>query len=426
MSMSSSPNKTNRWRQLVQENKLFLSNLSYIGVFQVLVLILPLISYPYLIRVLGGDLYGRVAYAQAAAAFAIILINFGLNIMATKEVSVRREDPEALDNIVTKVYVIKTVFFVIASLLYVMSIFYFETFATNRLLFLLSFGYCLPEWLLPIWYFQGIEKMKYMTLIDSTSKVFFTAIIFFVITDPEHYLRIPVIQTVGTMIGATVGFVLLFKKEGRRFVYVKVSEIVSFVREAIPFFLSRVSAVTISQLSTLFVGKYLGYVEVAWLDLARKIVNILMIPNVSINSAIYPRIAHSQSKSLARKGLIFQGGLGLLIYGLLFVFSPLVVRVLGGVEMLPAIDTVRFYGLLLILYHFNYYIGSPVMIPFGLSKSFNLSVILSLVVFLAIYITLYVTQSFSLNLFIGATIVTELFILCYRAYYCHKYKVFKL
>lgn len=424
--MSNGSNKTPRWRQLIQDNKLFLSNLSYIGIFQILVLVLPLISYPYLIRVIGADLYGRVAYAQAAVAFAIILINFGLNIMATKEVSIHRDDSALLDKIVTKVYVIKTAFFTLALLLYVVSIFYFETFATNKLLFLLSFGYCLPEWLLPIWYFQGVEKMKYMTLIDSISKIFFTVLIFFVITLKEHYLRIPVVQTAGTMIGASLGFLLLFRKEGRRFVRVKLSEVIGFVREAIPFFLSRVSAVTISQLSTLFVGKYLGYVEVAWLDLARKIVNLLMIPAVSINSAIYPRIAHSQSKSLARNGLWAQGGLGLVIYGLLFVFSPLVVSLLGGAEMLPAIGTVRFYGLLVILYHINYYIGSPVMIPFGLSKTFNLSVILSLFVFVAIYIGLYVTQSFSLDLFITATLITELFILCYRAFYCHKHKVFRL
>ena len=423
--MSIGSNKTPRWRQLIQDNKLFLSNLSYIGVFQILVLVLPLISYPYLIRVIGADLYGRVAYAQAAVAFAIILINFGLNIMATKEVSVHRDEPALLDKIVTKVYSIKTAFFALSMLLYTLSIFYFETFATNKLLFLLSFGYCLPEWLLPIWYFQGIEKMKYMTLIDSISKIFFTVLIFFVITLPDHYLRIPVIQTGGTMIGACVGFLLLFKKEGRRLVRVKISEVIAFIKEAMPFFLSRVSAVTISQLSTLFVGKYLGYVEVAWLDLARKIVNLLMIPGVSINSAIYPRIAHSQSKKLARSGLWVQGGMGLLIYGLLFVFSPWVVRILGGMEMLPAIDTVRFYGLLILLYHINYYIGSPVMIPFGLSKAFNLSVIFSLIVFLAMYIGLYLTQSFSLDLFIAATLVTEMFILCYRAFYCHKHKVFK-
>ncbi|MDO4695367.1 oligosaccharide flippase family protein [Porphyromonas sp.] len=423
--MSTETNIMDNLKQLVRNNKLFLSNLSYIGIFQILILILPLISYPYLIRIVGADLYGRVAYAQAAVVFAIILVNFGLNIMATKEVSINRDNPIVLDRIVTKVYIIKTCFFILSSLIYAVAIFYFETFAANKLLFLLSFGYCLPEWLLPIWYFQGIEKMKYMTLVDSIAKVFFTILIFFVISIPEHYIRIPIVQTIGTLIGASVGFALLFGKEGRRFVRTKLSEIKDFTKEAIPFFLSRVSAVTISQLSTLFVGKYLGYVEVAWLDLARKVVNILMIPSVSINSALYPRIAHSKSRSLVRKALYFQGGLGLIIYGGLFIATPLIVSLLGGSEMLPAMDTVRFYSLLIILYHFNYYIGTPVMIPMGLAKEFNLSVIFSLFLFLGIYMAVYMLHLFSLNVFIGATIVTEIMILCYRTYYCHKHKVFK-
>lgn len=414
------------WRQVLEEHKLFLHNLSYIGLFQILTLILPLISYPYLIRIIGAELYGQLAYAQAIVAFAIVLVNFGINIMATKEVAIHRDHPETLDKIVTKVYVTKTFFFLIASMLYLYALYILEPMSSHKALYLLSFGYCLPEWLLPVWYFQGIEKMKYVTLIDAVAKVFFTALIFFVITQPEHYLRIPIVQVVGTLIGASIGFYLLMYREGRRLVHVGTREVFKFVQEAAPFFMSRVSVVTIGQLSTLFVGRFLGYVEVAWLDLARKVVNLLMIPSISINSAIYPRIAHSQSKSLARKGLVFQTGLGLLLYILLYLFTPFVIQVLGGSELMPAIEVVRVYGLLVILYHINYYIGSPVMIPFGLTRAFNLSVVYSLVSMCGIYAVLYLTQLLTLHAFVWASIATELIVLGYRGYHCHKQKVFHL
>ncbi len=412
-----------RGKQLVRENRLLLSNISYLGLFQVLLLVLPLITYPYLIRVVGADLYGRVAYAQAVVAFVIIAVNFGLNILATKDISEHRNDPDMLNRIVSKVYAIKSILFLVSLLLYLVSIYSFGFFVENRVLFLLSFGYCLPEWLLPVWYFQGVEKMKYMTLVDSVAKVFFTVLIFFVVSLPEHFIRIPMVQTTGAMSGAAVGFVLLLGKEGRRFVSVSRREVVEYAREALPFFLSRVSVVTINQLTTILVGRLLGYVEVAWFDMARKVFNVLMIPSMTVTSAIYPRIAYSKSKRMARGSMIFQALMGVVIYAGLYVSTPLIIKVLGGEEMLPALSAVRFYGLMVVLCHLTWSVGTAVMVPMGLASEFNRSVLYSLVVYLLINAVVVLCGLSSLNAFIAVALITEMFLLCYRFFHCHKHKI---
>ena len=78
-------------------------NFSYLSLLQVFNLILPLIVYPYLIRVLGKETYGLVVFAQSLVFYLVILVGFGFNISATKEVSIHRNDSKKLGEIVSSV-----------------------------------------------------------------------------------------------------------------------------------------------------------------------------------------------------------------------------------------------------------------------------------------------------------------------------------
>lgn len=74
-------------------------NFSYLSLLQVFNLILPLIVYPYLIRVLGKETYGLVVFAQSLVFYLVILVGFGFNISATKEVSIHRNDSKSWEKL---------------------------------------------------------------------------------------------------------------------------------------------------------------------------------------------------------------------------------------------------------------------------------------------------------------------------------------
>ncbi|WP_025079396.1 oligosaccharide flippase family protein [Porphyromonas macacae] len=404
-------------KHILKQNKILLSNMSYLAVFQILILILPLISYPYLVRMVGSYNYGMVVYAQAFSAFFIIIINFGLNIYAAKDISINRNFPQKLDEIVTKVYIIKGGLFILIGTIYITCIFLFKLWEENRLLYIISYGYCLSEWFLPIWYFQGIEKMKYMTIIDSISKILFTLLIFIFIHKPTQYLFIPLLQIAGSMVGAIIAFYLLFKIEKRSIKRLRYSHILEYMRISFPFFLSRISVVAIAQLTTIFIGKFLGYIEVAWYDLAKKIWSLFMLPANIINTAIYPRIAYTKSIKLVRNIFYLQLSLSIILYIILLLSSNLLVTILGGVDMIPAISTVRFYGVMIIICYMTYFLGTPVMVPFGLEKQFNKSVILSLGLYILLLSIIWIANTISLSIFITIVIFSEICIFIYRFFF---------
>jgi len=74
-------------------------------------MLIPLLTYPYLIRVLGKETYGLVVFVQAIVAYMVILVGFGFNISATREISIHRENKEKLNEIVSSVLIVKSLFF---------------------------------------------------------------------------------------------------------------------------------------------------------------------------------------------------------------------------------------------------------------------------------------------------------------------------
>ncbi|CEN37823.1 oligosaccharide flippase family protein [Capnocytophaga cynodegmi] len=413
--------KNNEVKIVIKNNRLLLSNISYLGVFQILLALVPLLTYPYLIRVVGEYNYGLVAYAQAISAILVIIVNFGINIYATKDVAENRDTPEKLNKIISTVYLLKGTIFFIVGFFYLSTIFIFDFFSENKFLFALVYGYCLSEWLLPVWYFQGIEKMRYMVVIDSVSKIFFTFLIFILITSETDFIRIPILQILGNLVGALIAFYLLFYKEKRTVIRVNYRDLIKYLKTSFPFFLSRLSVVGIAQLTTIFIGRTLGYIEVSWYDLAKKIWGVFMLPANVINTAIYPRIAYTKSVKMVHLAFNFLFIGSIVLYIVLLLFTPFVVKILGGEQMLLAVPSVRFYGIMIILCYLTYFLGSCVMIPFGFQKQFNLSVIYSFFLFSILILILYLLSIKNLYGFISVILFSELAILLYRLKYSYQY-----
>ena len=76
----------------IKNNKTIFSNFSYLAILEIFVLIAPLITYPYLVRVLGTELYGWVITAQVTASYASIIIDFGFRRVSAKYVASVRDN----------------------------------------------------------------------------------------------------------------------------------------------------------------------------------------------------------------------------------------------------------------------------------------------------------------------------------------------
>lgn len=269
-------------------------NFFFLTLLQTANFLLPLLTLPYLVRVLGADLFGLVMFAQTFALFFNVIVDFGFNLSATREVSIHRKDKKKVSQLFSSVMTIK--FFLILLSLFLMTVLIsvVPRFQMDWKIYYLSFGFVIGQALFPVWYFQGIEKMKIITYINIFAKTIFTILIFLVIKDASDYLLVPVINSIGFIIAGSIGLFLALKN----IIILKPKKIetMKLFRESSLLFVSNISVTLYTITNTLILGLFTNNTMVGIYASMEKLVLAIKNLYTPFFQAIFPWIA-SKSKT---------------------------------------------------------------------------------------------------------------------------------
>lgn len=405
-------------------NKL-IQNTGYLSIIEIFRLLMPFIALPYIMKTVGVTNYGSIVFAQAIISYFQIFINWGLDISAVKDVSISRNNPGELNRIVSSVLLIKSLHLLLsASLLIVASLFVPYVYENAGLLFC-CFLLCFTDVLFPVWFYQGIEKMKYLALIKFISILFYTVSIFIFIRRADDYIYVPLLQSLGNILGGIISMYLLLHVEKISFCRVQKNNIVRTFKESAPFFISRISVVLNNSIAKIISGVFFTMDMVAAFDLAQKITAIALVPIQMVNQAIYPHLARTLNKLFARKMLIVNVVVSFVIAVSVFVLAPYAVYYFSKGELEASVFLTRILCVWLFFGGIVVYLGGPVLVSFGYPKPFNDSVILGTLILLISYLLLYVFGGLDdvLN-FAYVLCFSEIVMFSYRLFYCMRYKLF--
>lgn len=408
----------------IHNYKTIIKNTGYLSIIEGIRLLTPFIALPYIIRTIGAEKYGIVVFVQAIMQYFIILINFGLNISAVKDVAFSRNNPQRLNQIVSAVFQIKLLLFLIATILLIVGILLIPFWQENRSIFYFSFLLCLSEVLFPAWFFQGIEKMKYITFIRTSSILFYVVTVFIFIRSVNDYKLVPLLQSLGSVLAAFIACYLMVSKEKIVFVRLEWEELRKIFRESLPFFISRVSNVLNLNMAKTVSGIFFTMEGVAAFDLAQRIAQFSLIPIQMLNQAVYPHIARTLNRNFVTRFFYIDVVLAFLVAGSIYLLAPICISYFAGDSMPEAINLLRLLTLFIFCGYITTYIGTPVLVSFGHPKIFNLSVILSTIALLLFYVILYIGNWFTLQKFALTLFGAEATILFYRLYYCYHFNIF--
>ena len=400
---------------------LVLKNASYLTLFEVMRMVMPFIALPYLFRVVGEERYGTVVFAQAIAALFTLFINFGLDISAVREVSIHRNNPQRLNRIFSSVILIKSTLAIIVSLVLALMIRLIPALGAISTLLTFAFLSCLSDIWLPVWYYQGRENMKVLTIVRFTSIAFYTCSIFLFIRRAEDYPLIALLQSLGLILSAAISCGYIFLHDRIRLCLPPMSQLRRTFLDSIPFFASRASLAVNTYMAKIMSGIYLTGAEVAAFDVAQKVINGALVPIQMLNQALYPNLSRSRDQAMLPSLLRV---VGLLITGITVVFFTLadpIVRILSHGELTEAASLLRLLCLFLFCSGFSVFFGTSVLVAFGRQRPFNVSVICSTAALLLCYLVMIYFHLSSIYLYALALIVAEIVVLSYRAFFARRY-----
>lgn len=395
--------------------KRIFSNFVSLSVLQAANYLLPLITLPYLVRVLGPERFGLLAFAQAFVGYFNILTDYGFNLSATREISINRNNKEKVSEIFSSVMIIKTVLLIISFIVMNVIVFSFEKFRREWLIYYLTFGAVLWQVLFPGWLFQGMERMKYITILNITTRLIFTVAIFIFIKSASDYIYVPLLNLVGYILTGIVSMWIVFRGFKISFIKPRIDSIKVQLKEGWYIFISTIAISLYTTSNTFILGLFTNNTIVGYYSAAEKIIKASLGLFGPVSQTIYPYISKiaNESKEKAilfiRRITFIVGGISFALSMLIFLLADFIVKILLGNQYLESIIVLRILAFLPFVVALSNIFGIQTMLTFNFKKAFsNILILASIINILLAFILvpLYKHIGISFSVFISEIFVT--------------------
>jgi PST family polysaccharide transporter len=375
-------------------SKSLIENFLSLSVLQALNMFLPLLIFPYIVRVIGVDYFGILNVVLSILMLFNIFISFGFELSATKTISTNRNDIKKLSEIFFLTLYSKFLLLIVSVLIFLLLFQNINYISENILLFYMTSGLLLGNLLFPTWFYQGIEQMKYITIISAVIKVIATISIFVFITEKNDYFLLPLINSIAAIISGLVAIYFAIKKFKLIFFKPNFYQIKEQLKSSFHFFLSRVANQGSRHLAITLVGANFGNITTGYYTIADKLYMSIISLGGVVSQTIYPYMSAEKNLILFKKIFKFVMIVICLVLIPVFYYNEELLYLIFNLKNQVLSDIFMIFMISVPLGIISQLIGFPLLAAFGFSAYANNSLIYSAVIYIIalIFVTLYLNQ----------------------------------
>lgn len=256
--------------------------------YQVFILVLPLITAPYISRVLGADNIGIYSYTQAFANYFVLFAMLGVNNYGNREIARTRDDRTTLSKTFWEIYTTQAFLTSVLSICYIVYSVCFVT--NNKTIYLIQLFYVISAGMDINWFCYGLEKFK-VTVTRSTVVRICTAIAIFVFVKNQSDLwKYTLIMAAGTLIGQIVVWPFVIHRID--FIRPTVKGMLKHVKGNCILFIPVLAVSLYNVMDKLMLGNISTTTEVGFYSYAEKIVQIPIAIIAALGTVLMPRISN--------------------------------------------------------------------------------------------------------------------------------------
>lgn len=346
-------------------------NYIYNVLYQMLLIIVPLITSPYLTRVIGANGLGIYSFTQSYAHYFVLFIMLGLNNYGNREISKVRDDSEKTSKTFVEIYLLQFIMMLVIATIYCLLLLF--TVKENKYIYWLQLLYVISAGFDINWCCFGLEKFKLTVIRNGIIKII-SAILVLVFVNSANDLWIYTLIIAGSTFFSQIVIWPFIIKE-IKFIKPTFKGVVSRIRPNLLLFLPVIAVSLYTIMDKLMLGIMCDKTEVGYYTYAERIIQIPLSFVTALGTVMLPRASNMiyKGKEEESKRLLFHSMQFIMLFsfgcmfGMMAIADELIPWYYGPTFLRCSIFTV-WLSPVIALTSWNNVIRTQVVIPKGLDK----------------------------------------------------------
>lgn len=272
-------------------------NFIYNIIYQILVIILPLITAPYIARTLGAEAVGIYSYTNSIAYYFLMIAMLGISNYGNRSVAASRDDKKSLNTVFSSIYLLQVCTFSMAILSYIIYIVFFAK--SNKLIAFIQLLYVISGLFDISWLFFGLEKFKITVSRNIIIKILTILCMFAFVHKPEDLWLYTLIMSMGTLLSQI--YLWFYVKKEVELVKVPLQSVVGIIKPILLLFIPVLAYSIYKVMDKIMLGNMSTYTQVGFYQNAEKIINIPMGVITALGTVMLPRMSNIIAKGEKEK-----------------------------------------------------------------------------------------------------------------------------
>ena len=272
-------------------------NFIYNSIYQILILIIPLITSPYLARVIGVKGVGIYSYTYSIVNYFMLFTLLGVNNYGNRSIAKVRDNKEKLSKTFWGIYIFQFLMGVIMLTVYVGYILIFDN--NYKMIAMIEILFLISSIMDINWFFFGIEEFKKTITRNTIVKVMNIILIFVFVKNSNDLWKYTLIMSSMTLIGQIILWSFLIKKI--HFVRISYKDIIKHIKPNLILFVPVIAISLYKMMDKIMLGLISDVTEVGYYENAEKIINIPMSFITALGTIMLPRATNLMSKGSIEK-----------------------------------------------------------------------------------------------------------------------------
>lgn len=367
-----------------KDGKILVTNFGYLSLLQIASYAFPLITMPYLAKTIGADGFGKVAFAAAIIVWFTTIADWGFNFTATRDVARNRDNKEKVSEIFSNVFWARILLMFVSFIALSILVYCIPKFRENADVIFATFLLIPGHIMFPDWFFQAIEKMKYITILNLLSKTVFTIAVFIFVKEESDYVVQPLLTSCGFLISGLIAMYYILVKWKYKLKKPSIKSITITIKGSTDIFVNNIMPNFWNSFSTILLGFIWGETANGIYEAAHKIFNIGYNIMLNLSRTFYPFLSRNINKHNIYTKVSFT--FSIIISSLLFIFAPILIDFFFTKEFEAATKVLRIISLILIATTMSSVWGTNYLLIKGYERQYrNITIFVSIISTILVY-----------------------------------------